>query len=437
MALRRPAVAAALVGVLVGAAAAAPAQATPAPSAQQLADAARRVREAQSGLADVQVRAELAAEAYHGAQIAAAAAERDRAAAQAAADGARAASSEAARVAAAAQGVADEAAAAAVRARREADTARAAAAAAQEALDALAAGAYRSGGSLPLLSAMLDAGPTEFATGRAMMNRADEHQRRTVDALTAARAHAVEAAGLARGAQVQADAEARAVGEKADAARATATAAASSAAAAAAAARTATRTAAEAEAARTTALVLVAAAERALGSATADSSRLQAQAAQARREAEIARRSLPVPSAPGPAGTVVATAIRAAYGQIGVPYSWGGGTARGPSRGFAQGARTVGFDCSGLTLYAYAQAGIHLDHFTGSQWRAGRHVSREELAPGDLVFFATDTGDPSTIHHVGLYLGGGRMIEAPHTGDVVKVSGALRSDLIGGVRLTG
>ena len=95
-----------------------------------------------------------------------------------------------------------------------------------------------------------------------------------------------------------------------------------------------------------------------------------------------------------------------------------------------------GSTAPGSTLYAYAKVGVRLGHFTGSQWNAGRRVTFAQLAPGDLMFFATNTSDPSTIHHVSIYLGGGKMIHAPHTGDVVKVSSAGRSDFIGGVRLT-
>jgi len=121
-----------------------------------------------------------------------------------------------------------------------------------------------------------------------------------------------------------------------------------------------------------------------------------------------------------------------------VPYSWGGGDATGPTGGFAQGADTVGFDCSGLTLFAWAHAGVALGHYTGSQWTAGRHVAQSDLQPGDLVFFATDTADPATIHHVGLYIGAGDMISAPHTGDVVRVASVAGfGGYIGAVRLTG
>ena len=69
-----------------------------------------------------------------------------------------------------------------------------------------------------------------------------------------------------------------------------------------------------------------------------------------------------------------------------------------------------------LTMLAYASVGIGLGHFTGSQWNSGTHISSSQLAPGDLVFFYPDH------HHVGIYIGGGQFIHAPHTGDVVKIS---------------
>ncbi|KAB2372726.1 NlpC/P60 family protein [Actinomadura montaniterrae] len=122
-------------------------------------------------------------------------------------------------------------------------------------------------------------------------------------------------------------------------------------------------------------------------------------------------------------------AVRAALSQLGVPYSWGGGTASGPSYGTAQGAGIKGFDCSGLTLYAYAQVGIGLGHYTGSQYSAGTHVSQSQLKPGDLVFFYSD------LHHMGMYIGGGKMVHAPQTGDVVKIAPIAGRPFAGGVRV--
>jgi cell wall-associated NlpC family hydrolase len=118
-------------------------------------------------------------------------------------------------------------------------------------------------------------------------------------------------------------------------------------------------------------------------------------------------------------------AVAAALGRLGTPYSWGGGAASGPTRGIAHGARTIGFDCSGLTLYAWAKAGVRLGHYTGAQFRQGRRIPVSALRPGDLVFFGGGSDGPG---HVGLYVGGGTMVHAPKTGDVVKKTRFLSSD---------
>ncbi|ULE32705.1 NlpC/P60 family peptidoglycan endopeptidase RipA [Mycobacterium sp. IDR2000157661] len=109
--------------------------------------------------------------------------------------------------------------------------------------------------------------------------------------------------------------------------------------------------------------------------------------------------------------------IKRAMSQMGVPYSWGGGNAAGPSRGIDSGAGTVGFDCSGLMLYAFAGVGIKLDHYSGSQYNAGRKVPSSQMRRGDMLFWG-----PNASQHVALYLGDGQMLEAPYTGSVVKVS---------------
>jgi len=115
----------------------------------------------------------------------------------------------------------------------------------------------------------------------------------------------------------------------------------------------------------------------------------------------------PAPVAPAPAagGHPEAAAIAARY--LGVPYRWGG-------------ASPAGFDCSGLVMYVYAQLGISLPHYTVAQYGAGTPVARGELQPGDLVFF-------DGLGHVGIYIGGGQFIHAPHTGDVVRVSSLSES----------
>jgi cell wall-associated NlpC family hydrolase len=109
--------------------------------------------------------------------------------------------------------------------------------------------------------------------------------------------------------------------------------------------------------------------------------------------------------------------IQRAMSQRGVPYSWGGGNAAGKSLGIDSGSNTVGFDCSGLMLYAFAGVGIKLDHYSGSQYNAGRKVPSSEARRGDMLFWG-----PNASQHVALYLGDGQMLEAPYTGSVVKVS---------------
>jgi len=132
--------------------------------------------------------------------------------------------------------------------------------------------------------------------------------------------------------------------------------------------------------------------------------------------------------------------VKWAKRQLGLPYSWAGGDVRGPTLGTVNeegnpaGLHTVGFDCSGLTLFAWAHAGFSLDHYTGYQWLEGHHIALEHLRPGDLVFFAHNTANPMTIHHVGIYVGHGRMIDAPHTGAQVRYDDVFVPGLIGAVR---
>jgi cell wall-associated NlpC family hydrolase len=109
--------------------------------------------------------------------------------------------------------------------------------------------------------------------------------------------------------------------------------------------------------------------------------------------------------------------IRRAGTQIGVPYSWGGGSLAGPSRGVDSGSGTVGFDCSGLTRYAYAGVGILLPRWSGDQYNAGRKVPPSQARRGDLLFWG-----PGGSQHEAIYLGGGQMLEAQQSGVPVKVS---------------
>lgn len=132
--------------------------------------------------------------------------------------------------------------------------------------------------------------------------------------------------------------------------------------------------------------------------------------------AQAARYAQPATSGRG------AIAVRAALRWLGTPYSWGGGGPAGPSYGIAQGAGTKGFDCSGLTEYAWAKAGIAIGGTTTPQWTSGIHIPRSQIQPGDLLFFAYNPRNPATIHHVGLNIDGIRMVQAPGTGGHVEVA---------------
>ena len=112
----------------------------------------------------------------------------------------------------------------------------------------------------------------------------------------------------------------------------------------------------------------------------------------------------PTPAATsGPPPSRYSGVVGIAMRYLGVPYQWGGSSPSG------------GFDCSGFTMYVYAQLGVPLPHYTGDQWRMGTSVARSDLQPGDLVFF-------DGLGHEGIYIGGNQFIHAPHTGDVVKIS---------------
>ncbi|MEV2267831.1 C40 family peptidase [Nonomuraea africana] len=110
-----------------------------------------------------------------------------------------------------------------------------------------------------------------------------------------------------------------------------------------------------------------------------------------------------------------------ALSQLGKPYVW---AADGPSS----------YDCSGLTMRAWEQVGVRLDHWTGTQWTSGPHIPLNQLRRGDLLFFGKITDDPGDIHHVGMYIGRGLMVHAPQTGDVVRVASMWRRDLVGATR---
>jgi cell wall-associated NlpC family hydrolase len=140
--------------------------------------------------------------------------------------------------------------------------------------------------------------------------------------------------------------------------------------------------------------------------------RLREEAAARRRAAQAAAQAPPPPSSvgvvPPPVSVPVGNpgvghpeAAQIALRYLGVPYVWGG-------------ASPSGFDCSGLVMYVYAQLGISLPHYTVAQWNATEPISSSQMEPGDLVFF-------NGLGHVGIYIGGGQFVDAPHTGTVVRI----------------
>lgn len=181
------------------------------------------------------------------------------------------------------------------------------------------------------------------------------------------------------------------------------------------------RTIAAAEAAAAAKAAQEAAAARAAAAAEAEAAR----AAAAEKTAATASATSPIRSTSSlfiggqcpavPITTAGGVAAKTACSQIGKPYEWG---ADGPDT----------FDCSGLTQYAWASAGVSLTHFTGAQWTAGTPVSRDNLRTGDLVFFYSD------LHHVGIYVGNGLLVHAPHTGDVVRMARLADMDYAGARR---
>jgi len=157
---------------------------------------------------------------------------------------------------------------------------------------------------------------------------------------------------------------------------------------------------------------------------------LRAKLAQAARDAARAQApqsgvgASPVVSVGGTSHGTTAGAARAiAYArkQLGKPYVY---AAAGPNS----------FDCSGLTMRAWQAGGVSLAHWTVAQYEESQPVSASNARPGDLVFYASNLSDYRTIYHVGLYLGGGMMIEAPHTGDVVKIYAVYPNDFFGYAR---
>ncbi|AWI33100.1 NlpC/P60 family protein [Streptomyces sp. ICN441] len=260
------------------------------------------------------------------------------------------------------------------RARREAEELRDEAArrterlnASRNALGSFATAQYRAGGLDPALRLVLDSDPSRYLAGAELTERVGDRQAATVAAvhrqmreLEQVRAEAGERLAVLEEQRTRVERHRAAVREKLAAAEAL--------------------------------LARLSAEERAAYAGRGD--------VPAERADRDALRGAPAVAAPNPRA---AQAVAYAYGALGKPYVWG---ATGPSA----------FDCSGLTQAAWRSAGVALPRTTYTQINAGQRVSRSQLAPGDLVFFY------SGVSHVGLYIGGGRMIHAPRPGAPVRIA---------------
>ena len=222
--------------------------------------------------------------------------------------------------------------------------------------------------------------------------------RKTSVDLEKARQTGLAAAAAARAAAAEAAKQARLAEARAKAARDAASRAAARAAA--------KRAAAEAARQR--------AAAEAAEKAAAEAARQQGRPKPSGPRPSTPKPSNPGPSSPPPSSGGAGAVIGYAQAQLGKPYQWG---ADGPDS----------FDCSGLTMRAWQQAGVNLYHYTGAQWDQTARVAISDLRPGDLVFFGSS--GPSS-HHVGLYVGNGQMIEAPRAGVPVRYASIYRSDLL-------
>lgn len=325
-------------------------------------------------------------------------------------------------------------------ARREATAARvqadAAARAVEEsrrALDEFAAASYAQGSTVGSFSAYFGAKSPEDLLARAQL----------LEAVSSSGLNQLEQVTRDQGTAANLDAAARAAVRKADAKQAAADEAKKV-------AERAQQVAVEAHAAQAAATAELQAGkdavERELVAARGEVSGLEAQRqqydqwaeAKKREDEENARRAAaaaaaqsaqapqrPVAAAPAPSGSRVQTVINRALAQLGVIYAWGGGNYDGPTYGVRDGGvadaygdyRKIGFDCSGLMMYAFAGAGVYLPHYSGYQYNFGRKVPLSQMAPGDMIFWGPGGGT-----HVALYIGGGMMVEAPQSGAVVRIS---------------
>jgi cell wall-associated NlpC family hydrolase len=296
---------------------------------------------------------------------------------------------------------------------------------AREDLDEFAAGSYKQGSTIGSMSAYIGAKSPEDLLARAsMLNAVSDSQLDALDGMEVARTDKANKDSAARAALDLAN-------QKEDAARAAKVAADAATAAAQQAQRDGVAAAKRVQSQKD-------AAEEALIEAQSAVSGLQDQrqrynawlAAKRREDAANAQQAAGGGGSGGgvalPSSGSARSVINRALSQLGMPYAWGGGNAYGPTRGIRDGGiadmygdyNKIGFDCSGLMIYAFAAAGYILPHYSGYQATAGRQVPLSQKAPGDMLFWATG----GRIHHVALYIGNGQMVEAPYSGSHVRIA---------------
>jgi peptidoglycan DL-endopeptidase RipA len=333
--------------------------------------------------------------------------------------------------------------------RASADTVAADAEAARTRVDAWVAAQYQQADASSIAAALAGTnGPQDVADRLQLQGLVAGEQSADLEGYERARVDAANADSRARAAAAQAaDAAARAATARDAATRALATArAAVTARQQQIATVTAQRNAAQARLATLEASDAALAAQRRRAEA-AQAAQQQAAAASDAAARDAARARLargpapavttPSPSPPGSSGSGpppssgspsdrVQLVIDRALSELGTTYAWGGGDANGPTQGIHDGGVAdafgdfdkVGFDCSGLMVYAFAGAGITLPHYSGYQIDAGPKFPLDQRQPGDLLFWADDDG----VHHVALYLGDDKMVEAPESGKVVRIA---------------
>jgi len=330
----------------------------------------------------------------------------------------------------------------AAKAKTDADAAKAAADGAgqditdaRKALDEFAVGSYKQGSTIGSMSAYIGSKSPDDLLARAQL----------LDAVASSQLDALDGMELARTEKANKDSTARMALDIANQKQADALAAKDAADAATAAAQQAQSNQSSAtqqlEAQKN-------AAEAQLTAAQSSAAGLQGQRQAyldwlAAKQAEEAAQNQPPPPSggpgPGPAPLPASGSVQAVIGramsQLGVPYAWGGGNIYGPTRGIRDGGvadahgdyNKIGFDCSGLMIYAFAAAGKRLPHYSGYQATAGRRVPLSQKRPGDMLFWATR----GQIHHVALYIGNERMVEAPFSGSHVRIAAVRYGGIVG------